>query len=77
MSKKGNAEVRANLYMAARSAIRFNLACKDLYERLRAKGKPHKQAMVAVMNKLVKQLFGCVVNNTDFDNQFYLQFKTT
>lgn len=76
MSKKGNAEVRANLYMAARSAIRFNLACKDLYERLRAKGKPHKQAMVAVMNKLVKQVFGCVVNNTDFDNQFYLQFKS-
>lgn len=76
ISKKGCSEVRANLYMAARSAIRFNLACKDLYERLRAKGKPHKQAMVAVMNKLVKQLFGCVVNHTDFDNQFYLRFKT-
>ena len=76
MSKKGNAEVRANLYMAARSAIRFNLACKDLYERLRAKGKPHKQAMVAVMNKLVKQIFGCVINDTDFDNQYYLRFKT-
>ena len=76
ISKKGCSEVRANLYMAARSAIRFNLACKDLYERLRAKGKPHKQAMVAVMNKLVKQIFGCVVNNTDFDNQFYLRFKS-
>lgn len=74
ISKRGCSEVRANLYMAARSAIRFNLACKDLYQRLRAKGKPHKQAMVAVMNKLVKQVFGCVSNNTEFDNQFYLQF---
>ena len=49
--------------MAARSAIRYNHACKELYERLRAKGKPYKKAIVAVMNKLVKQVFG-VVNAT-------------
>lgn len=76
MSKRGCAEVRANLFMAAKSAIRFNLACKALYTRLKARGKSHKQAIVAVMNKLVKQIFGCVTSQTDFDNQHYLKFTT-
>ena len=75
ITKKGQPELRATLYMAAMSAKRFNMACKDLYERLRAKGKPHKQAMVAVMNKLVKQAYGVIVNNTDFDNEYYLKFQ--
>jgi len=75
ITKKGNATLRASLYMAARSAIRFNLACKELYERLRAKGKPYKKAMVAVMNKLIKQVFGVVLSNKDFDNKLYLNFK--
>ena len=35
-----------------------------LYERLRANGKTGKQALVAVMNKLLKQVFAVVKNNT-------------
>lgn len=75
MTKRGNSMLRASLYMAARSAKRFNLACKELYERLRAKGKPHKKAMVAIMNKLIKQVFGVFASKKDFDNDFYLSFK--
>jgi len=56
--------------MCTRSAIRYNLACKALYERLRAKGKPYKVALVAVMHKLVKQLFACVKKQVAFDNHF-------
>jgi len=74
ITKKGNATLRASLFMAARSAIRFNLACKELYERLRAKGKPYKKAMVAVMNKLIKQVFGVVSSKKSFDNEYYLNF---
>ena len=74
ITKKGNSVLRASLYMAARSAKRFNFACKQLYERLRAKGKPHKIAMVAVMNKLIKQVFGVVYSKKEFDNQHYLIF---
>jgi hypothetical protein len=54
--------------MRTRSAIRYNLACKDLYERLRKRGKPHKLAAVAVMHKLVKQLFVCLKTKTVFDH---------
>lgn len=61
--------------MRARSAIRFNLACKDLCTRLRRIGKSYKQAMVAVMNKLIKQIFGVVNSNTPFDNEHYLKFQ--
>jgi len=55
--KMGMAQIRKVLYMAATSAIRCNRACKELYDRLRAKGKPYKVAMIAVINKLIKQIF--------------------
>ena len=72
IGKSGVGFVRATLYNAAKSAIRFNLACKELYERLRSKGKCHKVAMVAVMAKLVRQVFAVVKSNTAFDNKFQL-----
>jgi len=76
ITKKGNNDLRACLYMAARSAKQYNMACKNLYERLRKIGKPHKQAMVAVMNKLLKQAFGVIHSGVSFDNQYFLKFQT-
>jgi len=55
--KMGMGHVRKVLYMAATSAIRCNRACKSLYERLRAKGKPYRVALIAAVNKLIKQVF--------------------
>ena len=75
MTKKGDPELRACLYMATRSARRYNHSCRELYNRLTAAGKCHKVAAVAVMNKLIKQVFGVVSSGTPFDNQFYLKFK--
>lgn len=71
MTKFGSNSVRALLYMCTRSAIRHNKACKELYTRLRAKGKPHKVAAVAVMHKLVKQFFACVKFKRTFDNDYH------
>lgn len=75
VSKNASALFRASLFMGARSAIRHNLACKELYQRLRAKGKNFYQAIVAVMAKLVKQIFGVVKSGIPFDNQYYLKFQ--
>jgi transposase len=72
ITKYGSGEVRGLLYMCTRSAVRYNLACKDLYQRLRQGGKPHKVAAVAVMHKLVKQLFACIKTKTTFDNKYHL-----
>ena len=49
----GRAHPRHVLYMATTSAIRWEPACQACYQRLRAKGKPHKVALVAVMRKLL------------------------
>lgn len=50
--------------MCSMNAMKTNTTCKVLYERLRANGKTGKQALVAVMNKLLKQVFAVVENNT-------------
>lgn len=49
----GRASVRAVLYMAALVAARCNPVVKELYARLRARGKPAKVALVACMRKLL------------------------
>ena len=73
ITKFGNSTVRGLLYMCTRSAIQHNKACKELYTRMRANGKPHKVAAVAVMHKLVKQFFACVKFKRMFDNDFHIK----
>lgn len=72
MARTGLGYVRGVLYMAARSARRYNLSCQALYERLRAKGKCHRVAMVAIMNKLIHQVFAVVKQDVKFVNGFGL-----
>jgi transposase len=62
--KMGMSRVRKTLYMAAVAAIKCNAGCQNLYERLRAKGKSHNLAIIAVVNKLVKQSFAIAKNDT-------------
>jgi len=73
INKSGKGKVRGLLYMAAISAKRYNNTCRDLYERLRAKGKCHYKAMVAVMGKLVMQFYAVVTSDVDFDNEYHLK----
>lgn len=68
MARTGLGYVRGLLYMAARSARRHNLTCRALYDRLRTKGKCHKVAMIAVINKLLHQLFVVVKKDVAFVN---------
>lgn len=49
----GRAPVRAALYMATLSAIRYNSAIRDFHQRLIAAGKRPKVAIVACMRKLL------------------------
>lgn len=49
----GRAPVRAVLYMAALAAIRWNPIIRAFHERLLAKAKPAKVAIVACMRKLL------------------------
>lgn len=63
----GRAQVRHVLYMAAVSASRSNPILAAFYQRLRAKGKPAKVCLVAVMRKMV-----CLMNNMIQNPDFVL-----
>ena len=60
ISRFGDKNIRATLYMCAMAAKIYNKGCQELYERMVAAGKAKKVALVAVMNKLLKQVFGIV-----------------
>lgn len=77
ISRSGDPAVRGALYMAALSAVRCNNACKELYKRLKDKGKSTKQALVAVAHKLLRQAFAVAKSMQDFDNDYYLKFQRT
>lgn len=62
--KMGMGWIRKLLYMCSISAIRYNKACAALYVRLKEKGKPIKVILIAVANKLLKQIFAIVKSNS-------------
>ena len=63
INRNGDTYLRSQLYIAALASIRFNAACKETYDRLKAKGKSGKVAVVAVANKLIRQAYAVVTNN--------------
>lgn len=71
--KRGNRRLRALLYNCAKSAKRWNPKCKELYDRLRANGKCHKVAMIAVVRQLVRFIFAVVKSQTMYDKNYQAQ----
>ena len=70
ISKMGNAKLRNLLFMCSFNACKYNSACKALYDRIVAKGKSKKLALIAVCNKLLKQAFAVVKNSLPYDEQY-------
>jgi len=70
ISKMGNPLVRKKLYMCSLQASRYNKTCIDLYQRLLAKGKPKKLALIAVANKLLKIVFAIAKSGLPFDREY-------
>jgi len=76
ISKMGNPMVRKRLYMCSLQGSRYNTACMDLYQRLLAKGKPKKVALIAVVNKLLKIVFAISKSGLPYDRE-YKSYKKT
>lgn len=68
--KMGMSKIRSMLYMCACTAKSCNKACRDLYDRLVAKGKSGKLALIAVANKIIKQAFAIAKNKTVYDENY-------
>lgn len=70
ISKIGGKQLRHTLYMCALNAKVTNAACKELNDRLVAKGKNKKLAIIAVCNKLLKQVFAVVKSGVMYQDNY-------
>ena len=57
ITKRGNRYLRKYVYLMAMGSIRFCPYFRAYYDRKREAGFPHRKAMVALMNKLLKTIF--------------------
>ena len=70
ISKIGNVKLRNLLFLCSFNACKYNRACKALYDRIVAKGKSKKLALIAVCNKLLKQAFSIVKNKIPYNDTY-------
>ena len=70
IARIGSGSTRAMLYLCTMNAFRYNTQCKQLYDRLIANGKPGKVALIAVANKLLRQIFGMVKSGQNYNHHF-------
>jgi len=68
--KMGKAQIRRILYMCSWSAKRCNKACIQMYDRLKAKGKPERVIKIAIANKLLKQAFAIATNKSHYQENY-------
>lgn len=64
--KMGTSRVRKLLYLCSWSAKRYNVYCKEMYDRLKAKSKPERVIKVAIACKLLRQAFAVGLTQTNF-----------
>lgn len=70
ISKIGNQKLRNLLFLCSFNACKHNASCKALYDRIVAKGKSKKLALIAVCNKLLKQAFAIAKNRIPYDENY-------
>lgn len=66
----GNRRLRKIMFMCSLSAKKHNKACKAIYDRIVAKGKSKKIALIAVCNKLLKQAFSIAKSGLKYDENY-------
>lgn len=65
----GRADVRTALYLPTLTATRYNPTIKRFFDRMTAKGKPFKVAMIACMRKLLTILNAMVRDDTPWEHR--------
>lgn len=70
ITKMGGSLIRSKLFVCSFSAKKWNTACKALFDRLVAKGKNKKLALIAVCNKLLKQAFAILKSGVPYQADF-------
>jgi len=71
ITKMGNPRIRSLLFLCSFSACKYNAACRELFNRIVEKGKSKKLALLAVCNKLLRQAFAIVKNETPYSQSHH------
>ncbi|MEP2777298.1 MAG: transposase, partial [Luteolibacter sp.] len=67
ITKIGSVQLRRGLFMPAMTARVFNPLLKTFAERLLANGKKPKQVIIAVMRKLLHQIYGILKSGMPYN----------
>ena len=70
ISRRGRSSIRRMMFFPAMAAIRSEPRFKTFYNGLVARGKPTRVAMVAVMAKLLRVAYACVLKNRPYDANY-------
>lgn len=70
ISITGDNQVRKLLFMCAFTACEHNKVYREIYQRITAKGKSKKLALIAVANKLLKQSLAILKSSLYYDENY-------
>jgi transposase len=76
ISKRGHSIIRKALYMCALSLVRCNPEYKAYYESMLARGKAKKKALVAVANKILRQIFAVIKYQRQWTPYYHLKIQS-
>ena len=66
ITKHGNASLRRYVYLMASGVKTYNPYFRAYYDKKRSEGFPHRKAMVALMNKLIRTIFALLTKGETF-----------
>jgi len=67
ITKHGNASLRRVCYIMATRCVAWNPVLNEYYAKKRAEGFPHRKAMIATMNKMIKIIFILLTRGEKFE----------
>lgn len=71
ISRQGDADMRARLFLCALGGVRGKNRLKEVYTSLTAKGKPKKLALVACARKTLVWAWAVFTSDTTFDSSHF------
>lgn len=71
VSRAVSKELKTALHQGAISLIRSPSPFKELYDRLRVRGRTFRQAINAVRNKMLRVLYTCMEKNVMYDKKIH------
>lgn len=77
LSKTGNVHLRAALFLPALVAIRRDAHVHACYQALLSRGKKPKQAVIAIMRKLLHSIWGILHHQQPFNPSLFHALQTT